>query len=404
MPAKRILILTNRVPHPLNDGGNLAMHAMIEGYRMQGWEVFLLAMNTSRHYITPDVLKTIYTGITAFETVDIDNSVKPVATIANYLFSTKPNHASRFFQKTFAGKLEEVIKQFSPNVIQFESVFLSSYLPLVKKLTHAITVLRLHNIEYQVWQRLAMETRGTIKKIYLSNLGQRIEQYEKEVWAHYDLLLPITDADAAFVRQSGVQAAMLTIPFGIDIKSVYGSTSANWSVYHIGAMDWIPNQEAVKWFLQEVWPLLHQKIPQASFYYAGRNMPQHFKELDIAGAHCMGEVPDAQTFIADKKILIVPIQAGGGIRIKILEAMAEAKVIVSTSIGMQGIDVQDGVHYLRADTAIEFVDKLSWIYDNKEKAEAMALAAQAIVRDKYDSHQLMQMLDNKLSGILNTLM
>lgn len=404
MPAKRILILTNRVPYPLNDGGNLAMHAMIEGYRKQGWEVFLLAMNTSRHYITPGVLKTIYKGIAAFETVDIDNSVKPIPAIANYLFSSKPNHASRFFQKSFADKLEDVIKRFSPNVIQFESVFLSDYLPIVKQLTTAVTVLRLHNIEYQVWQRLAGETKGIIKKIYLSDLGQRIERYEKEVWGQYDLLLSITDTDAEVVKQAGIHTAMHTIPFGIDIKPLPAIKTGNWTVYHIGAMDWIPNQEAVKWFLKEVWPAVHQKIPGASFYYAGRNMPQYFKDLNIAGAHCMGEVPDAPAFITDKRILIVPLRAGGGIRVKILEAMAEGKIIVSTDIGMQGIDAEDGVHYLKADTSAGFVDKLVWIYANKDKAEAIGLAAQTFVSDKYNSRQLMQTLDNKLTGMLNTLM
>lgn len=400
MQAKRILILTNRIPYPLNDGGNLAMHAMIEGYKARGWQVYLLSMNTSRHYITPDVLKIIYTDLYAFETVAVNNDVRPLPTIFNYLFSRQPNHAVRFQHRQFAAKLQEVLETFSPHVVQFESVFLSGYLPLVRQQAKTLAVLRLHNIEYQVWQRLAQETKSQLKRLYLSSLAKRIEAYEKKVWRQYDLLLPITGADAGMVQAAGIDTPILTLPFGIEADNIPQDTHEQWALYHIGAMDWLPNEEAINWFLQDIWPEVHQQLPELDFYYAGRKMPVYFSHLHIPGAHCMGEVPNASAFIADKKILVVPLRSGGGIRVKILEAMAAGKVIISTTTGMQGIEAADGIHYLEANDAAAFIGKIKWVIANKEAAAVIGKASQTLVLEKYTALKLAEKLDNRLIDML----
>src|SRR6202012_4887489 len=97
MTQRKILIINNRVPYPLRDGGNLATHAMVEGYNNAGWQVYLLCMNTVRHYVPQEQLSKLYTNIHAFRCVDIDNSVRKRAVIKNLLFSKEPEHAERFY-------------------------------------------------------------------------------------------------------------------------------------------------------------------------------------------------------------------------------------------------------------------------------------------------------------------
>lgn len=393
MHKKRILILTNRVPHPLNDGGNLAMHAMIDGYSKNGWDVFLLSMNTSRHYIARETIASIYKDIYAFETVDVDNEIKPLPTLLNFFFSSEPNHVVRFRSKAFHDKLAETLREFKPDVVQLESVYLSTYLPVIKSMSDAICALRIHNVEYQVWQRLADKAGNFFKKIYLGNLAGRIKTYEETVWKEYDLLIPITETDAEVVRHVAKGADIVTIPFGIntEIKTSPGVTE-QWVGYHIGAMDWLPNAEGITWFIEEVWPGIRSACPGFEFYFAGRKMPESYQRYNDNGLHCMGEVPDAAKFIADKKILIVPIHSGGGIRVKILEAMARGKVVISTTIGMQGIDAVKGKHYQAANTPDEFVKAVQWCLSDNKGAETMGQEAGKLATERYDKNKLMKKL------------
>jgi glycosyltransferase involved in cell wall biosynthesis len=393
MSAKRILILTNRVPYPLNDGGNLAMDTIVNGYQSQGWEVYLLSMNTSRHNVSKQELDRLYKNIYKFETVDINNDVTAMQVIKNLLFSSEPNHATRFYHSLFRDKLKTVLQNFNPDVVHLESVFLSSYLPLIKA-QGAFAVLRMHNIEWQVWQRLADETKGALKSWYINNLAKRIKVYEEKVWSQYDLLLPITNHDASIVKTTTNTEAYV-VPFGITTKP-QTNIAENWAGYHIGAMDWLPNKEAIDWFINDVWPHVHKTVPGFQFYFAGRNMPESYLSRSIEGITCAGEVPDADAFIADKKILIVPLRSGGGIRVKILEAMATGKLVVSTSVGMQGIDAIDRKHYLKADTPEAFAQQIQWAIEHKNEALAITENAKGVVSIEYDARQIAADLSQKL--------
>lgn len=400
MPAKRILILTNRVPYPLNDGGNMATHAMVQGYQSQGWKVYLLSMNTSRHYLGADALSGLYKDIYKFETIEVNNEVSVFGVLKNLLFSALPNHATRFQSPVFQSAILNAITSFCPDVIQVESVFMSGYIPAIRNVTDALISLRLHNIEWQVWQRMGKAVSNPIKKWYINNLSDRIKVYEKQVWQTYDLLIPITETDATVVRSTISPKQLQTIPFGININDVQIYENETWNSYHIGAMDWLPNQDAIEWFVKEVWPLIHKTVPEFNFYFAGRNMPGRFNTYNADGMHCMGEVADAKAFIADKKILIVPLRSGGGIRVKILEAMAAEKLVISTSIGMQGIDAVPGIHYLLADSPKQFAEAIKWTVDNITDAIGISQKARLLIRDLYSSHHLAKTLSDRLLNML----
>lgn len=194
---------------------------------------------------------------------------------------------------------------------------------------------------------------------------------------------------------------MTVVPFAIDTELIpVSNKEALWNAYHIGAMDWLPNAQAIKWFLDEIWPEVHKTHPEFRFYYGGRNMPQSFKNNTPEGAICVGEVTDAFEFIADKKILIVPLRSGGGIRVKILEAMVAGKLVISTAIGMQGINVIADKHYLLANTAAEFIEKINWCLDNKQQAEAIAQNAVQFIKDEYSYAHIMQGFIGKVEEML----
>ena len=402
MAQRKILILTNRVPYPLKDGGNLAMNAMVMGYQRAGWQVYLLSMNTSRHYIKHDQLRQLFTGLYAFEWVDVNNELKVKDVVSNFLFSCEPEHARRFYHNGFKQKLKEVLQSFQPDVVQVESVYLSTYLPEIKQLTHAVTVLRIHNIEYQIWQGLYKKTSSRLKKVYFRSLTKRIRDFERAAWKTYDLLLPITEKDAYLVERLEEINELVIAPFGIDTGKIKQTTGAErWVGYHIGAMDWIANRDGVRWFVTEAWPKVRKAVPDFEFYFAGRNMPDDFKQINIKGVHCMNEVPSADDFIADKKILIVPLWSGGGIRVKILEAMAAGKIVITTPVGIKGIEATAGEHYLLARKPEDFAKSVKWCFENRDAAERMTQAAQQLIAEKYENNKVIASVTEKLELLLS---
>lgn len=385
-----VLILCNRVPYPLKDGGALAMHATIKGWHDTGRPVYVLAMNTSRHRVTATSLPALYGQLAGFRMVDIANDLRIGPTLRNFLFSSKPQHAERFYSSAFSTTLQEMIREVQPALIQVESIYLSEYLPELRRHSNALLVQRLHNIEYEVWLRLAGETRNPLKAFYLRNLSGRIRRYEQQVWQDFDLLLPITHADETYIRDSGCTTPMYMLPFGIDLDQLpVASAAEKWVGYHLGAMDWMPNREAMLWFLREIWPQIRIQVPDFEFYMAGRNMPDLFSEQQGTGFHCAGEVADARAFIADKKILLVPLRSGSGIRVKTLEAMAAGKIVISTATGIQGIEARSGEHFIEANTPAAFAAAIKWCLQNREAAEAIACQATDLLQRKYNQKRIM---------------
>ncbi len=385
MSARKILIITNRVPYPLNDGGNLATQAMIDGYKVSGWDVYLLVMNTSKHFIRHNVLEALYKDIHKFDWMDINNDIKATGIIKNYLFSEEAEHVARFYNSDFENKIISALNEFKPDVVQIESVYLTTYMPAIKSNSKAISVLRMHNIEYHIWHSLANKSRNILKKNYLTNLTKRLKRFERDAWKQYDIVLAITEKDAAHVRKLENIPGLLVAPFSMDTSKIKVSDAEQkWVGYHIGAMDWIPNREGVKWFLTEAWPSIHKAAPKFEFFFAGRKMPSEFMQMNIEGVHCLAEVDNAADFIADKKILIVPISSAGGIRVKILEAMAAGKIVISTPFGIKGIEAKMGEHYLTATTPDDFMRAIKWCLKNKPEAEQIAVNARELVTRKYD--------------------
>ena len=402
MKSRRILIITNRVPYPFRDGGNLAMHAMIQGYHDAGMEVFLLSMNTSRHFVAVEELPALFRDI-RFDTFDIDTEVRIFPSLKNYLLSKQPNQVDRFFNKDFEQKIIAAIENFEPDIIQLESVYLSAYLPSIRAASRALIATRLHNVEHEIWERLANDTSNRFKRIYLKDLAARIKKFELTAWNDADLLIPITNADARKVMELTIEKPMHVAAFGLDEKHMhFGHQPDKWIGYHIGAMDWMPNVEAITWFLEEVWKELHKELPEFEFHFAGRNMPASFKKYEGEGIVCAGEVPDAKAFIADKKILIVPLRAASGIRVKIMEAIAAEKLVISTSVGVQGIEgLEDGKHFLQAETPEDFIRQIKFAMEHQSAANNIALAGANLIRSNYNQGKITRELRKKIETLLN---
>lgn len=382
----KILILTPRIPWPLRDGGAIAMNQTLEGYLEQGCDVSLLTMNTSRHWVDESELPEMYSKLSYFESVYVNNSINPFSAFLN-LFTDKSYNVNRFVNKSFSQALLKLLSRETFDVIQFESIYTSPYLEIVKSHSAAKCVCRVHNIEHVIWERLAVHENNYLKKKYLNLLTHRLHQYEMEVLTKFDLLLPISDKEKTYFEDSKINSCYL-LPFGVSNIIVPDIVCDINTCYHIGSMDWAPNVEGVEWFLDEVWQRVASELPFVSFYIAGKNMPARIIARQAKQVVVVGEVNDFMEFSLQKNIMLVPLQSGAGIRIKILEAMSLGKTIISTSIGAEGIGLTHGEHLYIADTPDSFLNCLKECFTNPEKARQLGMNAQKFVSSHFSKKQI----------------
>lgn len=390
----KILQVCNKSPFPAVDGGAIAMGGMTRCMVMNSYAVVVLNMVSFKHHAAegdwPDALK----KKCKLHFASVDLRLKPLKAFFN-LFSSRSYHAERFYSEDVAQKLISILKSEKFDVIQMETVFPFVYHDIIRQHSTAKIILRLHNMEHEVWASTAKAEKQRLKKWYLSLLARRLKHFELEAFRKADGIITISSADFAKVKSLKLSAPVTNIPMGIELSQypVAETKSAAVSLFHLGAMDWIPNQQGMSWFLETAWKTLRKQFPQLHFSIAGRKMPEKFFACSDAQLHVEGAVESPIQFMQSKQIMIVPLLSGSGIRVKIIEGMALGKAIVTTSIGAAGIDCTDGENILIANTPGEFVQKISLLLNDENKRQSIEKNARKLIQEKYTLESAAHNLD-----------
>ncbi|MBQ8703776.1 MAG: glycosyltransferase [Bacteroidales bacterium] len=383
----KVLQLCNKPPYPPVDGGTMAMNSITQGLLRAGCEVRVLTVETDKHPVHRDQLPDDYLRATNLESVYIDLSVKPLPAAVAMLCG-ESYHVKRYHSDAFARRLTAILQQERFDVVHVESIFLTPYVPIIRRYSQAKVILRAHNVEHLIWRHVAQSTRSYFKRWYLKHLSLTLRAYEMEHLGDYDGIVCITQGDADYFRANGCRRPVTAIPFGVEHGERGTEPVEPLSLFHIGAMDWMPNQESINWLLESVWPVVHREVPQAHLYLAGRKMPDRLMQARIDGVTIVGEVDDARRFIAGKQINVVPLLSGSGIRVKIIEAMSMGKAVVTTTVGARGIDYTDGENLLIANTPTEFARQIRRLVDDPDYCRRVGEAAARLVDGQYDVHRL----------------
>ena len=398
--AYKILFLGNKSPWPPKEGGPMAMNELIEGLAKAGNQVKVLAVNSYKYSVSPENIPDDYRQLTQIEFIRLNLKPGPFAALYNWIRG-RSYHVQRFISKTFEAKLQTILQAESFDIVQLETLFMAPYVKTIREYSRAKIVLRAHNIEHLIWQRISQQEQSRVRKIYLNHLAKSLEKYERAVLNQFDGILPISGKDALFF-QDNCHKPVKSIPFGLEApKPQYSSkTGQKATIVHIGAMNWMPNQEGIRWFLEQVWPLLLEKVPIAILRLAGREMPQWLLNYHAKGVEVLGEVQDAASFLRSGSISIAPLLSGSGIRIKILESMNQGLAVVSTRIGAEGIQYQAGKNILIADTPTDFAKSLQFLIEHPEKATEIGRSAQALVAEKHHHASIIHQIQTFYQEIL----
>jgi polysaccharide biosynthesis protein PslH len=397
----KILQVSNKIPYPEKDGGAIAINAITEGLLAIGCNVTLLAMNTKKHFINAASIPEKFRNDRHLETIEADTSVKPMnAFIA--LLSGKSYNISRFQSEEFNRKLTEILQKDKFDIIQLEGLYLAPYLKVIRQNSKAQVILRAHNIEWKIWQKLAFEEKNILKKWYLTKLYKQLKKYEESIINKFDGIATITNLDLEYLRQIGCKAPAVNIPFGIDIsKYTTKETKNSNSLFYIGALDWLPNLQGLDWFFMNIWDRVHAKFPDVQFHIAGRNMPESFHRGNYSSMVFHGEVEDAKTFMEEYDIMLVPLLTGSGVRVKIIEGMAMGKPIITTNVGVEGIECTFGQDILVANTPEEFACTIYNCLSNIVVKNSLAQNARKFVEKQYNigniTARLMEFYKDRIS-------
>lgn len=399
----KILQLTNKPPYPDRDGGAIAVLSLTRGLARSGHEVTVLSMNTLKHHTDAGQLPEDLRLLADFRFADVPAAISPFAAVRNLVFSKMPYNAVRFVSSDYKKALILLLKEKPFDIIQLEGLYLCPYIPVIRQYSNARVSYRAHNIEHEIWDRTATLSSG-MKKWYISSLANRIRKFEISWINRYDLLVPITHRDGEILNRLGNIRPLHVSPTGMDPFSPAGSNTLTEypSLFHLGSLEWSPNQEGLLWFLSGCWPSLHARWPELKFYIAGRNAPGWLiKKLNLPGIVYEGEVPDAWQFMKSKAVMVVPLLSGSGMRIKIIEGMALRKAIVSTSIGAEGLGVEDGKNIMIADRPEDFVTAIEKLLTNKELFNSIGRESQLFIDKNFDNlalaRHLAQFYQNNLA-------
>lgn len=389
----KVLQLCKKFPFPVKDGESLAILNLGKSLVNQGVELHLLAMNTSRHTVQVEPEAEALQHYSSIQTVFIDNRIKAGEAFLN-LFSSQSYHIARFIHTHFQERLLSLLQEHSFDIVQLETLYLTPYIPIIRQFSQAKVVLRSHNVEFEIWERIVKNTPLSLKKIYLAYLSRKLKRYEIRQLEQLDLLLAITERDQLLFRQLGYQAADITIPIGLDAALYHPdwtSLSKDLALAFIGSLDWMPNAEGIKWFLDSIWPELKRENPDIQLHLAGRNTPAWLRRLRQKGLVVHGEVPDARAFINSCPVMIVPLLSGSGMRVKILEGMALGRIVLTTRLGLEGIPAEHLKEVIIADSLEEFLAALEYLRDYPTLLE-IGQNARKLVERQFDN----QLIGEKL--------
>jgi glycosyltransferase involved in cell wall biosynthesis len=398
----KTLIITSRVPFPVNSGYPIVVYNTIKGLLRLGVDITLFSINPSKHRVdVDDIYDPVFDSI-KFHSFSLDTEVNIWGAFFN-IFSNQSYNVSRYYDDEAAKLLEEVLKENEFDIIQFEGLFIVPYLDVVKANSKARIIYRAHNIEFDVWERIAMTESFTPRRRYLQFLARRLKVYETEQINRFHQIFAISEQDRQSIVRFGGEASIEVFPVALDFDKYVSDTSKTSfpTLFHLGAMDWRPNKEGLEWFLDEIWPDIEKLSSELRFYIAGKNMPREFFEYDSDNLVVEGEVFDAVEFINSKAIMIVPLLSGSGMRVKIIEGMAMSKCIIATSMAAEGIKCMHDKDILIADTADEFYRAILKCITNPNKWREIGENARRTVERDHDISSISKRMLNIYQKLLS---
>jgi sugar transferase (PEP-CTERM/EpsH1 system associated) len=385
----KILFLSQIVPYPPHGGVLQRGYNLIREISKYN-TVHLLA------YIHPDILKTSeevegartellkYCEVVEFFPLWVKKSpFHKIVGLVGGAFSSLPFSVLAHKSSAMKAAIQSLSSKESYDVVHFDTLALIQFDPQLRK---AAKVLVHHNIESTLMERRADAERALPARKYLHRQAQCLRRYEYSTSKAVSVNVVVSENDGTVLREINPLAEVEVVPNGVDVGYFSPNDgSETMSLIYTGGMNMFANRDAVLYFLKHSWPLIKAEEPGVKFYAVGQDPLKEL--LDIAATDnqvvVTGYVDDVRPYISQSAVYVVPLKVGGGTRLKILDAMAMKKAIVSTSIGCEGLEVVPGKNIVIADDPGQFAENVLRLLRNPEERKRLGRAARQLVETRY---------------------
>jgi len=263
------------------------------------------------------------------------------------------------------------------------------------------SVLFQHNVESVLWRRQAAHEPNLVKRAAFTLEAAKMARYERVTVGRFPRVIAVSDRDRQAMTPMTDPSRLTVVPTGVDVetyRAAAGSAGDQPIAMFLGSMDWEANIDAVDYFCREIWPAVTAAVPNARFRVVGRNPHPRVQKLASDSVEVTGSVPSVVDHLRQAAVFVVPLRVGGGTRLKIFEAMAAGKAVVSTTVGAEGLDVHDGRDVILADTPSRFAEATIGLLLNRERRREVEMAASELAA-RYDWSVIAQRFDAILRDV-----
>lgn len=270
--------------------------------------------------------------------------------------------------------------------------------------TDAVRVLDAHNIEYDNFRRMSTLDWSYVRKKFYEREYKKVHQEEVEAFKRHDAIFTTSDRDGDIIKNDVVDVSQYVIPNGVDTEffSSSGADPEPFSMVFTGAMSYVPNYDGMIYFLNEIFPIIKKAVPQAKIYIVGSKPPSVLKKYQSESVIVTGFVDDVRPYVDQANVFVVPLNMGSGTRLKVVEALSMEKSVVSTSIGCEGIDVEDGEHLIVKDEPAAFAEAVIQLFNDAQLRNKLVYNGYDLVKKKYDWEVICSSIDEAFHELTKT--
>ena len=395
----KILFLSPTVPFPLTDGGRIRVFNLLKQIAAKS-EVTLLALETQ-----PSDAE----GVAQLQQLGVQVHLTPnaptpprvsVGTVTSAFLNRQPITVARYDLPAYRQKFKELVETGNFDLVHYEMFHTAQF----QTETHLPGVLSQQNVDSAIWRRLCGETANPFYKFAYWTQQLAFQRYERVLSPTFDAVTCTSDIDAAVFQRHCASEVIEIIPNGVDVTHYQPDFKAEAAAHliYIGSMDWYPNEDAVAFFADEVLPQIQENVPDVRFSIVGGNPSARVQKLaERDGVLVTGRVPEIKPYFAEATVFVVPLRIGSGTRLKILEALAMGKAIVSTSVGAEGLDLKDGEEIFIADEPVAFADAVIRLLTDTPLRRRIGQNGRARVEQDYDWRRIGEKLHRLYTKILH---
>jgi sugar transferase (PEP-CTERM/EpsH1 system associated) len=377
-----ILFISTENPFPVDHGHHLRTYYVLKTLAQENRVFFIGFTQDNSGFRYQDELKKMCESVDIFQ-LRYHGWRQQILALKN-IFSSKPLIVEKYFDTRAVKRIQELIAGGDIDVVHIDMLHIAAYKNAINTVPCVLTN---HNVESVRILRWSNVVKNPFLKTYLRLQYKKLQDFEGRVCGQFDRCIVVSEYDRECLRQMCGDLHFEIVANGVDavyFQPARAPTRPNELVW-TGSMKGPYNRDAVQYFLAEIWPLIHQVHPGITVNFVGDSPVEQLVRLAEKSAHVKytGYVEDVRPYVADAAVFIAPLRSGSGTKIKVLNAMAQARPVVTTAIGAEGIEAWDGEEIIIADSPGEFAEKTMYLIQYPQEAKQIGLRARKVIEEKY---------------------